>query len=263
LFFADPAIKALPDRVGAILHEVRAQSLLPAGEKDAGAAELEAAHRQAHSFVNDVLKKNVKLSVATSSLVVAYDKEARIFCASTSEVLNKVRWIHQPVAHALYAALIPEIILAHEYLSHLAPKNPHLGNVITEEWLVVALMQSFQGEAGKPGQKKWKNTVWFLQRNAIMKHLDALLKADPEAQRKTAEPALESHIYGVYEFAFLLYGRSRAAFWKLTGLFLKARNDIDTKTIESLMKKMVAEQDSWLDFLEAGKWNKLKYLISR
>ena len=171
-------------------------------------------HQIAHTWANELLHRNgVKLLVAPATLIAQYDQEGRTFCASTSQILTQLHWVYQPVVHALYGTLIPEIILAHEYISHLAPRNADLGRTVTEIWLVVALMRSFRENAGGLGIERWKYAIWYLMQEAIKKHLRTLQNVWQSSQALN-----DVGPQGIEEFALILYGRAKPAFWELRRL---------------------------------------------
>jgi hypothetical protein len=254
-FFNNSDISKLPAKPLEILQAARAASLKLAGAEPDCIADLSGAHERGYILVESMLKTNGLSSLCPSptSLLVSYDHEAKSYCASTNRIADRVCWTHQPVPHSLYGALIAELIIAHEYLSHIVPRNPRLGPSFTEIWLVFALIEWFQ-EKGPQQDVGWKTQVWYLMREELKKHLEKMKLAESTPARVYRE---EGH-YGAYDFAVLLYGRSKIAFWKLTGEILKLPNDKEkTDLLMSLLDQMTGDHAAWLNRLSRTKWLKI------
>lgn len=245
-FFNNIEVQKLGEKALAIFNIVRAESLRAAVNESIAVDDLAAAHQNAHEFISDILKKNgLDLPLDPASLVVSFDENARTFCASTSRILGQVRWVYQPVPHALYGALIPEIILAHEYLSHLAPQNAFLGDAVTENWLVVALMRSLRESWGNDRSQVWKNMVWALMRDALENHVRSLKNVEPaRSVLKFGSPR------GVKEFALILYGRSKPAFWRFTAALL-APSYTTSFQINQLFRDMIADEEDFINTIKS------------
>jgi hypothetical protein len=60
-----------------------------------------------------------------------------------------IAWVFQYHRSALWAAVLTEVILQHEYLSHLLPRSDSLSEAIREGWLMETLQLEIR-ERGKP-----------------------------------------------------------------------------------------------------------------
>jgi hypothetical protein len=259
-FFNYEDIGKLSQKVLKSLEAAHADSLRFAGEQDTVISDLTTAHQRGHLLVKSMLESNGLRSLfcEPASLVVSYDHTAMYYCAAASPLEHQIRWVHQPVPHSLHGALFPDLIIAHEYLSHLIPRNPRLDKSIPEVWLIVALIQWMEDHWEPSEDRAWRRQLWFHLREAIRAHLmkHASLKDTREDQAR-----LEG-VSGVYEFALLLYGKSQPSFWKLTGAMLSLG---DTKGSEAnllrLLEKMMADGHGWREMLIDGKWQKIEDLF--
>lgn len=173
---------------------------------------------------------------------IVWDPSCDYYCAGTTRADRRIVWAHQPVQHGLYAALIPELVFAHEYFSHLTPRNPRLSRTVTEVWLVDALKRQVSQSAGADAY--WQAVVWELLR-------DALSGANPS--RSVAHEVRRNGLFGVDTVASLLYGNSPAAFWRLTRLIVTFAPTADAGEWDALLKRMVKDQQSWSK-IGTGKW---------
>jgi hypothetical protein len=173
---------------------------------------LKEANGEGHKIAKSILAKHGiggLLAASPVLLEVFYDGTGQEYCAGSSAVSKMIRWAYQPVQHALAGAMIAEHIFAHEYLSHLAPKNNHLDLTIREQWLVAALRGVLEEDAARP---YWKNRLWEPYRGALEDHavsvarlIDARASANDFSGYQGAERVLMA-----------LYNKDKALFWSLT-----------------------------------------------
>src|SRR5262249_43248704 len=107
-------------------------------------------NRSGHAIARSVLARcraRVLLKGRIAPCSSVWDEHGTRYCAGTTRNDFRIRWAHQPTGHGLFAALIPEMIFAHEYLSHLSANNRRLSLTITEIWLVEALLCFLQYES--------------------------------------------------------------------------------------------------------------------
>jgi hypothetical protein len=64
---------------------------------------------------------------------------------STTVEERQITWVFQNHPSAMWAAMLAQIILQHEYLSHLLPRSDSLSNTVREGWLMWVL----EGEVAK------------------------------------------------------------------------------------------------------------------
>lgn len=259
-FFNDANVRLLPSDIRQNLETASAKSLSLAETPEIVDEDLTSAHQRGHLLVKSILESNglKSLFCEPASLVVAYDHEAKYYCAAASRLDKQIRWVHQPVSHSLYGALFPDLVIAHEYLSHLIPRNPRLDKSISEMWLIVALIQWSDENCEPSADRQWRRKLWFHLREALRKHLlkKNLLKDTREDQARL------DGLEGVYEFAFLLYGRSQPTFWQLTGGILTLADIPGNEAkVLKLLEKMTAKGTEWLSKLTDGKWQKIEDLF--
>jgi hypothetical protein len=125
--FASPKFRNTTGASREILEAIRAQSLAELPKPDAF-SDLVDANATAHRYTKDILKRHglAGLLVEPAQVEIFADLKAVHFCAGTSRIANKIRWAYQPVAHALEGIVLADLVLAHEYLSHLVPMNSRL-----------------------------------------------------------------------------------------------------------------------------------------
>ena len=122
-------ISRFPSDAKALMDAMTARLYTAVLSPDAGIACLEAAHLRAVTWVQTVgQQRNISvLKQATPiPILVGYDPDGLQFCASSSQLGNQIGWSLQLKRRALYGALIADMFLAHEYLSHMLPRNTHL-----------------------------------------------------------------------------------------------------------------------------------------
>lgn len=160
-FFAVNRIKNLyePELLG-VLEECRNKSLTYAKSLEDPVAYLERANDHGHDIARKILadcKLEKQLAEKPVDVEIFYDQPGEYYCAGTDPQSKTIYWAFQSVPHGLAGVVLAERILAHEYLSHLAPKNSFLDLTIREQWLVSALKAALEADAARP---YWKNRLW-------------------------------------------------------------------------------------------------------
>jgi hypothetical protein len=254
-FFNSVEVTKLSPKILNELRGARQESLGSSSIREIVEGDLTVAHEKGHLLVKSILESNGLHSrfCEPASLCVSYDHEAKYYCAATSPATGQIRWVHQPVAHALYGALVPDLIFAHEYLSHLIPRNPLLDRSIQETWLVAALTEWLEAYGDPVEDRAWRRQVWFQMREELRKHLirKGLLRDTRQDQVRL------DGLFGVYEFALVLYGASQPIFWRLTGEMLSLTKGSELKLLQ-LLNKMLADPLGWRKTLVDGNWREIK-----
>lgn len=214
--FANPKLRSRSGPFREILEAVRAQSLVELQKPDSF-SDLGVANIEAHRFTKETLKKHglaELLPAEPACIEIFTDLTAVHFCAGTSRIAHKIRWAYQQVPHALEGLLIADLVLAHEYLSHLVPINSHLDQSVREAWLVSALRESFQLNPSVP---HWKRLLWADHRSRLYRHFLKVREAIPGPP----SAVLFEGFPGLDEQAIRLHARNTTQFWKFTGAILE------------------------------------------
>jgi hypothetical protein len=153
-------------------------------------------------------------------LELFYDAEAKHFCAGSSRMAKRIRWAYQPVGHAVKAILLSELILAHEYLSHIVPLSKDLDQSVREGWLGAALVETFHVT---PAVGSWTRTLWADYREDLYQQLLKIRQARPTA----ASGVRFEGLHGVEEQAMRLHSRSVSQFWRFTGVLLEQGDGLE------------------------------------
>jgi hypothetical protein len=74
--------------------------------------------------------------------------------------------------YSLYGALVAELILEHEYFSHLLPLNEHFSNGVCETWLLVALRDEHRDTDTDREQHLIDQFLWEKFRFDLSRHFD-------------------------------------------------------------------------------------------
>ncbi|HVS87538.1 MAG TPA: hypothetical protein VHF01_04880 [Candidatus Acidoferrum sp.] len=257
--FASPKFRNTTGASREILEAIRAQSLTELPKPDAF-SDLVSANATAHRFTKDTLKKHglAGLLVAEPALVQIFaDLKAVHFCAGTSRIANKIRWAYQPVAHALEGIVLADLVLAHEYLSHLVPKNSRLDQSVREGWLVSALRESFQSVPAIP---HWKRALWAQHRADLYRHFLKVREALPGPSSAIGFEGFS----GLDEQAIRLHARSTAQFWKFTGAILEYPESLGgAEDIAWLLGEVVRRGTEGIDHLMSLKYMNLEDLVGK
>jgi hypothetical protein len=214
-------VKHLEDQVLQILQQARAKSVASATAKHHIVSYLEVANDNGHSIAKQILKKHglaQLLPAAPVQVEVFHDGSGTHYCAGTSRSTGQIRWAYQPLKHALPGTILADFVFAHEYLSHLVPRNKHLNSTIREQWLVAALHHSL--DDGKLGPY-WKLRLWPHFRSALVSHVTSVATIiEPEAS-----PVRYSGIQGAEEALRTLSVKDGPFFWQLTKEILESDDD--------------------------------------
>lgn len=260
-FFNDVNITSLPKELIQSLETAQDESRTLANDNvELFREDLAAAHQKAHAFVLSMLESNglKALSPKPALLRIVEDHAATRYCAATNRLKYEISWAHQPVKHALHGALLAELVIAHEYFSHLVARNPYLDRSIPEGWLNVGLLEWFE-RYGDPEPRAWMRRLWLFLCDALRDHLVRQTFASDTVQ---SQAAMEG-IYGVKEFAISLYGKSSPIFWKLTGEILKVEETSGSEMeMARFLEAVVADGARWKEILIKRKWEKIKDLYS-
>jgi hypothetical protein len=245
-FFSASEITKLPHLARRVLDEIDAASKHPRWDFARCVTRFRRVNRDGHALAKSVLATRGLgrlLGQRPAVLSIAWDPNASYYCAATTRADRRIRWAHQPVAHGLYAALVPELVFAHEYFSHLAPRSRQLSLTMMEVWLVEALLLSL--EQSLPVERRWEIVVWRRLRGALT---EARVPSSASAE------VARSGYYGVGEFALLLFGRSPDAFWRLTQLVLTGP-DSAADELDDVLLQLVSQQ-MWKK-VSTAKWTTL------
>jgi hypothetical protein len=212
-FLAKAEIRNLPRDSLAVLTRARNRSVNAARKKASRLSDFDVANATAYQKVRAVLtphKIHDLLPLKPVSIDVVYDAEGKEYCASASRLTGKIRWAYQPqLAHLLHGLIILEYLFAHEYLSHLVPRNPHLDLTIQERWLVVALRR---GIIHDPNESYWKRVLWTTYRNALVRYVQ-------REEERLKPDSMVTSFFGaslVEDSALELYLANQPSFWGIT-----------------------------------------------
>jgi hypothetical protein len=107
-------------------------------------AYLSAANERAHAKMKSLFRDRgfaaTRLPADPAPVRISWSAFSGQSCASSSQLANEIGWAFQPHPLAFWGALIAEPVFQHEYLSHLAPRNPKLSSQVREGWLMEVLM---------------------------------------------------------------------------------------------------------------------------
>jgi hypothetical protein len=198
---------------------------------------LEQAHTRARKFINEFLATGhlADLGEAPPKEVVVFaDLTGRQFCAKTQGGRQAIEWAHQNVPHALLQMLVAERVLAHEYLSHLVPRNQALGLTVTEQWLVALLDDLYRDKDSdkhneERGEQYWQAVTFRALRQDLELHV-ARMEHD---QNPMLEPVRSLGIAGVEAAASVLYGSASERYWHFTTRLLAVPPEEDVEEILS------------------------------
>jgi hypothetical protein len=152
-FFKENRIRKLPRRTLDLLERAAAETRKKLKSDPFDFSWMEQAHLEAHRFIDRFLKTRslgTLSSLPPMKVKVVEDLTAQMFCARTQRERGEIQWAHQNVSHALQAMILAERVLAHEYLSHVVPRNATLGRPVSEQWLVALLQDLYEKKDGEP-----------------------------------------------------------------------------------------------------------------
>jgi hypothetical protein len=223
-FFRLNTIKQLEPQLQVILKEARDKCLAAVNAKEDCLSELQLANKDGYAIVKSILIENGLETLMPPNplpIEVFYDSAGQEYCAGSSRWTNIIRWGYQPVAHSLAGAIIGELLFAHEYLSHLVPKNDFLDQTIREQWLVAALRGAILEDSSRA---YWKNKLWPLYRSKLLSHVEGVArKLAPDASSVSF-----SGCEGAEDVLSYFYIKDRESFWRLTSEILRQEPDQET-----------------------------------
>lgn len=237
-------ISRFPPDAKALMDAMTARLYTAVLSPDAGIACLEAAHLRAVTWVQTVgQQRNISvLKQATPiPILVGYDPDGLQFCASSSQLGNQIGWSLQLKRRALYGALIADMFLAHEYLSHMLPRNTHLSWNVREVWLSTALFWERKSQPGDAAQQHVAQFCWEQFRHELN------MQFDPNNRKFFGPRQLD----GLAEVTYLL---SEEIFWDITKTILECSDNAqNAQAINALLKHfMRLSQQQLKKTLELG-----------
>jgi hypothetical protein len=229
-FFNDNRIQKLDEKTKRLFEDARKESEETVRRGQFDFSWLEKAHANARQFIDQFLetRKLDGLPAAPEmKVVVIEDREARKFCASTQAGKAQIRWAHQSVPHALLSMVVADRVLAHEYLSHVIPRNKSLGRAITEQWLVALLQVLYDRKKAEP---YWPNAIFRALRHDLEEHVAEMEKP----LNRFREMVRSLGVIGVESAATDLLENAPERFWRLTDeLFtIPAEEDVEQSLLD-------------------------------
>jgi hypothetical protein len=150
--------------------------------------------------------------------------------------------------------VLADRILAHEYLSHLAPKSNELSRAVLERWLVALLKESYWERTSEPA---WKSHLWTLYRNDLESSVAGL---DQARNRATNQVRCFGYA-GLEETASSLYLSVSGPFWRMTSEMLgEAFAAKQSKDLDGLLMHLAGIGPGKANRLLATKWKNLEDL---
>jgi len=221
---------------------------------------LERANDSGHTFVKAFLKKeklDPRVPGEPVGVFVLYDPNNTMYCAASDRFTGSIRWAHQVVPHALSGMVLADRVLAHEYLSHLAPESSQLSRAVLERWLVALLKEGYWERTSEPA---WKSHLWTLYRNDLETHVAGLDKAHNPATNQ-----IRCFGYaGLEETASSLYLSVPRPFWRMTSEMLQeALDDNQSRDLDGLLVHLVGIGPRKAKELLATKWKTIEDLQKR
>ena len=101
-----------------------------------------------------------------------YNPKGDDYCATSSLYANEIGWNLQLVERSLYGVLILEMHIAHEYLSHMLPRNNFLSKNVREIWLSVGLYWEYVDHLQDKAAKQVTKYLWEKFRRELGRHFD-------------------------------------------------------------------------------------------
>jgi hypothetical protein len=256
-FFGLNPIKNLyePELIS-VLEECRKKSVAHANSSDDPLGYLERANGEGHDIARKILadcKLEKQLGAKPVGIEIFFDEPGEHYCAGTSRETKTIYWAFQPVPHGLAGVILAERILAHEYLSHLAPKNSLLDLTIQEQWLVSALKAALEADASKP---YWKNRLWSPYHDALQSHA---VETAQKLKRASAAPRRFSGYPGVLPVTDALYYKEPALSHALTTEILGQKESQELADLSLKVAKRLAAQG--ISHLDISKVKNLQGLL--
>jgi hypothetical protein len=237
-------ISRFPPKAKVLLNDMTARLTTAVQSSGHGVARLEAAHQKAVEWIQELgQNRNISLLEQASPypLLVTYDPDGIDFCASSSRLAGQIGWSLQLVQRALYGALIVDMFLAHEYLSHMLPRNTHLSWNVREVWLSSALFWEMKSQPGNPLEQHVMQFCW----EQFRFHLNS--QFDP-GNRKFFGPR---QVVALAESTYLV---SEDIFWDISTAMLECADyPQNAQAIDALLKGFMSlGQNKLAKTLRAG-----------
>jgi len=183
---------------------------------------LATANERAHTWMLDLLsKRGLKdlLSSQPVAMSVFWDQAGRCPIASSSRLEGEIVWAFQPYAHSLWGALVADHVIAHEYLSHLVPRNLSPWRKVREGWLMELLLSEIRNSSSE-------------ERRFDLFALEHL-------QRRPVEAFDSYALYSVRAVADVFLSHTPDLFWRLTGEILRLDDGEErAQQVEDLIQKL-------------------------
>jgi hypothetical protein len=239
-FFALNPIKNLyePELIS-VLQECRKKSVVYAKGAGDPLVYMERANDEGQVIARKILadcKLEKQLAAKPVGVQIFYDEPGEHYCAGTNSETKTIYWAFQAVPHGLAGVIMAERILAHEYLSHLAPKNSLLDLTIREQWLVSALKAALEADASKP---YWKNRLWSPYHEDLQSHAVEVAK---KLKPASATPRRFSGYPGVLPITDALYYKEQALSHALTAEILGQKESQELADLASEVARGLAGQ---------------------
>jgi len=210
---------------------------------------IEQANTKALSWLKAAGKRrDVKTMTAAEAAPVRiyYDPKAVEYCASCNRTAREIGWKLQVAKHAFYGALIPDMILEHEYLSHLLPANTYLSDAVREIWLTAALFWEQRNALPEEADKNVRLGLWERFRVELARH-----------NGKT-----DYDLYGPDRWDWLAIKMAFSdpgAFWRLTGEIIASPNRSDeAELIDELLSSLADLDDGGLRAALRIRWRSIR-----
>jgi len=209
---------------------------------------LEQAHAQSLAWLHSTAQRrslNALTKISPALLRVYYDPQGTEYCASSSRITGEIGWKLQLVEHAFYGALIPDMILEHEYLSHLVPANAFLSRGVREVWLSSALFREHRNDKANGADRLLKTELWEKFRSELARHFGFT----------------DHEFYGPQRWDWLAMKMSfydTATFWRLTAEMIHSGNpSSQADLIDKLLGDLARLDDEGLLAAMHVKWRNL------
>jgi hypothetical protein len=202
----NPIKKTYEPELIAVLEAWRDQSVAYGHSSEDPLLYLERANDEGHKIAREVLAEHKlpkQLGARPVEIRIFSDLSGQNYCAGTNADTKTIHWAFQPVPHGLAGMVMADRILAHEYLSHLAPTNSSLELTIREQWLVSSLRTYLEEDPSRP---YWKNRLWDTYHKDLLAHTIRIAR---DLNPLSAKPQSFSGHPGVEEATTTLHYKDR------------------------------------------------------
>jgi hypothetical protein len=252
-FLNDNVVARLGARTQHVLGKIQESLHASLAKPELSQEYLLAANERGAEWVRSILRRHRLLSppetVVLAPMFVYFDPEARLFCASANRLSGQICWGLQFKRHAFFGALIADLIFAHEYLSHLLPRNRHLSRMVREIWLVSVLHEILKN-AADPHSRVYL-FLWEKFRWELAKHFRAS----------------EIQLFGPLRldlFAAKMCFHAPELFWSLTSGILNLEDLPErAKLVDDLLIRLASLSDKGLNRILSAEWRGLDEMFER